>query len=389
MKSGCRLIGAVIVISVAAGAQELKTPTGSVGANLRSGALNLVAAPDLVVTGVRQDPPDPVLANQRVTFTVTVRNQGSAIAVFPPASRFISQAGISRANSSGNAASIGPGQTSSFVFNWLFSGPGTFKTSFKVDPDNVVAESNESNNERSESYTIVGGGTPDLIIESIAVEPAQPMLMDDIRLNVTIRNQGSGVASIGAGRILESVGTNTVSVSGSVNLAPGATETRLIRPKQLTAGTHEIRVVVDPGNAVGETNELNNAGAVTVRIASLPSTARPDLAITAISLDPPNPAVTDTWRFAVTLQNQGNWPIQIAPGIQYVARRYPSQSDWVGITSSALISIPPGGTYVGHLYPGTGSRVGTNTIYFRADPENAVPESDESDNEKSVSFTLR
>ena len=72
-----------------------------------------------------------------------------------------------------------------------------------------------------------------------------------------------------------------------------------------------------------------------------------------------------------------------------MARRYPSENNWTGITRSVAISIPPGGTFVGHQYPGIGRRAGTNTVYFLADPDDVVSESNESNNQKSFTYTIR
>ena len=394
---GCAILG-ILLVSTTAGAQDPVAPVRQGSAILREGAARLVVAPDLVVSEVRQDPGDPVQLNRQVTFTVTIRNQGAADAVFPPASRFLSAFGVSRANSTGSAAIIRPGQTSVFVFHWLLNQPGASTMPFKVDPDNVVAESNETNNEKSENYLVVATGKPDLVIESMVTEPVDPRLTDNIKLRVAIRNQGMGVASITGDRlVLASVGTRdaplpgymNVRLSGSMNLAPGASETRVVNVLRPTAGTHKIRVMVDPEHLVDESDESNNERAIPVTIADVPLTARPDLVIASIGLDPPNPAATDNWRFEVTLKNQGKVSAQIPQGLGYMARRYPSENNWTGITRSVAISIPPGGTFVGHQYPGIGRRAGTNTVHFLADPDDVVSESNESNNQKIFTYTIR
>jgi len=111
----------------------------------------------------------------------------------------------------------------------------------------------------------------------------------------------------------------------------------------------------------------------------------PDLIITDIVQDPPNPIPNQSWRFLVTLKNQGTANAFFPKGTKYMANK--EGNSWNGITWDSDITIPPGGTFTGLKYVGVNA-TGNYTITFKADPDNTIVESSKNNNEKTINYSI-
>ncbi len=102
--------------------------------------------PDLAIVDVKQDPPGAVLSkNANVRYLVVVRNFGSA-----PCRQQIFVSGPGGATNGFSGLGPGESKTVPLPFSYFSSGPG--KTTidgivFAVDPQNLIRESNEGNNQ--------------------------------------------------------------------------------------------------------------------------------------------------------------------------------------------------------------------------------------------------
>jgi len=180
------------------------------------------SAIDLVmVNGTTFDAPDPVVAGQKLTFTVTVTNAGSAATTTDPAPntvvvRVALPTGLdldSAAASNGFACSPA-GPTTGPVGNVDCSGNlnagdsvivtvtttvtasagTTLATVATADPANDIVESNEGNNTKTAITSVVAApctGCIDLVAGSVTATPPSPVLNNtDVTYNFAVTNVG-------------------------------------------------------------------------------------------------------------------------------------------------------------------------------------------------------
>ncbi|MFI6485671.1 CARDB domain-containing protein [Nonomuraea sp. NPDC050663] len=122
--------------------------------NAASGSLTVSQAPgpDLQVTGITTTPPNPAVGAP-VSFTVAVNNRGIS-----PAPASVTRVTVGSATLNGNAPAIAAGATANVAISGTWtatSGGATILAA--ADATNVVAETNETNNTRTQSI-VVGRG---------------------------------------------------------------------------------------------------------------------------------------------------------------------------------------------------------------------------------------
>jgi subtilase family serine protease len=147
-----------------------------------------------------------------------------------------------------------------------------------------VEELNENNNVFNTTFSVTEPITdelPDLIIESISLDPATPRAGDAVSVAVTVRNQGGAdfpaidnaveisVSSIaggytGAFNLTDALAAgNSVQLTSIVNQRGGGDNPFSV------AGDVDVTTVADPSNVIEEENESNNSFATTFNV--LPS----------------------------------------------------------------------------------------------------------------------
>jgi subtilase family serine protease len=150
---------------------------------------------------------------------------------------------------------------------------GTYWVFALADANNVVAESNETNNATAQRITI---GPPDLVVSSLVV-PTSATRGATITVTDTTKNSGQGLAAASATRFYLSptaaLGPGAALLSGSRlvgALPPGATSsgsTGLTIDAGTAPGVYYLIAVADGDSAVAEASETNNTAArkITVR----------------------------------------------------------------------------------------------------------------------------
>ncbi len=153
--AGTRPMGSYAVSAVVDPANTIVEQNN--GNNSFTAASPLVVAqapgPDLQVLGIASNPPNPAVGAS-VTFTVAVRNRGTAATGATTVTRLV--AGSTTLNT--NTASIAAGATVTVAVSgsWTATSGGATLTA-TADATNVVAETNETNNAFSQSI-VVGRG---------------------------------------------------------------------------------------------------------------------------------------------------------------------------------------------------------------------------------------
>jgi hypothetical protein len=124
---------------------------------------------------------------------------------------------------------------------------------------------------------------PDLVVKDVVVSKPSPVAGDALLFSAVVANVGTKATASGAViRVAFSIDGTRVSVSNTYKTAllPGASATLTANTGPTgsatwtaTAGSHNLRAVVDAGNTIAESDETNNARTETLTVASSTDTS--------------------------------------------------------------------------------------------------------------------
>lgn len=211
--------------------------------------------PDLIVALLTV--PNRVDTGQPIRVLALVRNNGTWPS--PP-----TEVGFSVDGTPHNATRVDalvPGAEASVASPVWNATRGTHELAARVDPMDVVPELNETNNVARLQVTIPFGGVnrselPDLTIDTITWEPAQPKAGDDVVITATVVNKGNDTVA-GAFTVAFLVDGSPLDSATTKGLGDGPLKL-VSRPWKATPGKHTLRVEVDPEGTVQEREEGNN-----------------------------------------------------------------------------------------------------------------------------------
>ncbi|MDB5175884.1 MAG: C-terminal target protein [Candidatus Saccharibacteria bacterium] len=307
------------------------TPTPTPTPTTPTTPTTTAGSPDLVVTALNWSPASP-LVNDKVTFTATIKNQGTAATtsgIIAGVSFLVD--GKQVAWSDTQTGAIAPGASVTVTANsgptksalWTASTAGTKTIAAVVDDINRIKnESNENNNTLTRVLTVnTPTPKPDLVLSDVTWSPASPKPGDNVTFSATVKNIGS--AATPANTIMGvsfSVDGKQVSWSDNITspLAAGASvkATADNGPSKsavwpATAGTKTVLAFVDDINRIkNEFDETNNTLTTTMSVITPPPTTplptnRPDLVLTDLSWSPFTPKAGENVTFSATVKNQG------------------------------------------------------------------------------------
>lgn len=119
--------------------------------------------PDLVISGPITASPNPAKVGIPVLVSFKMSNVGLSPAT-PAQYNYTNQAGgfskIHSSNTCSGSASLKPRESCTSAYLFTFSSSGTKTLTIKLDPNNLVKESNEKNNDYSVTLIVVTSPTP-------------------------------------------------------------------------------------------------------------------------------------------------------------------------------------------------------------------------------------
>ena len=252
---GLGSVGLVGTAPVSPGATTNYTLTATNAAGWYSVTLTVIVGtapppasdPDLIITDI---------VRSGSTISYVIKNKGTATAG-PSTSRF-SIDGVIKATDAVGPLSAGASSTESFSYSYTCSGTSD-SVAVQADKGNVVAESNEGNNARSESWTCLIATMPmipvifkpDLVITDI--------WRDGNKIRYRIKNQG--IADAGPSQTRLVVDGMVKSVDGVGAIPHGAEIPQVFATYNLPVllfHTFNLKVIADYPNAIAETVESNN-----------------------------------------------------------------------------------------------------------------------------------
>ena len=346
--------------------------------------------PDLIVSSITPAVTS-VAQGSNLSFSYVIKNQGGVGAGLNYSSWLVdSKPTVGSGSVWDTINSLAAGATASFTDSISTSGLSVGTHTLWVDADNWnnVAESTETNNWNSVTFTVTAPPQPDLIVSSITPAVSSVAQGTNLSFSYVIKNQGTAAAGLNYSSWL--VDSKPTVGSGSVwdtinSLAVGATAsfTDSISTSGLSVGTHTLWVDADNWNNVAESTETNNWNSVTFTVTAPP---QPDLIVSSITPAVSSVAQGTNLSFSYVIKNQGT----AAAGLNYSSWLVDSKPT-VGSGSvwDTINSLAAGATasFTDSIST-SGLSVGTHTLWVDADNWNNVAESTETNNWNSVTFTV-
>ena len=188
----------------------------------------------------------------------------------------------------------------SFPYTWIPVSEGPVEIKAVVDEANLVNESNEENNQQADTVTVAEQFLPDLVIEDIS--PGQGGIQVGKLSNITVKVKNQGTAP--SEEVVAKYYINNEAATENIRIPPlsegaGTDVAFSLTPDK--EGSMEVKVFVDSGTSVYESNESNNQFIKVVDVKAVLS----DLKIESLSLNPENPKPGENITFTVTIKNSG------------------------------------------------------------------------------------
>jgi subtilase family serine protease len=363
----------------------------------------VVSKPDLVVT-VLGNPPATAIPGQSFVVTATVENQGVADAGASSTSFSLVPANAgTRKNLKGmySVDTLAPGTSATApVTVTLYSDtvPNTYVLRACADGPGIIPESGEGNNCRTSAGLLQVLAPPDLTVTAVANPPATAAQGQAILATSTIKNVSTVPAAESTARyyLVAIDGSRKIDLSGKPPIPaiePGHTFTATHRVKvraETVPGPYFLQACADSGKVLAEKNENNNcftaAGTITV-------TPRPDLVTESVLLRDPAPVVVllgGTVRLEFTVTNQGPGPAAASQMRFFLVNPNTQQTkDLKGHPAVPKLDKTKSATVKSSVTVFTDSKPGTYRIRGCADYNEAVPETDETNNCVMATGTIR
>lgn len=217
-------------------------------------------------------------------------------------------------------------------------------------------------------------GRPDLLVSNndLAVSPARPQPGQSTTIALSVHNIGEAEAANVGWSITDAPegGTPAVIQSGTIaSIAPGGTATVSV-PRTFSGGTHALTAIVDGNDTIDEANEQNNRGVQSLFVRAASSI---DLRVSSVTAAPARPAAGQTASIRVRVDNSG------ADAAESTLRLYDGVPGAGGVAIAELPLLIGGGG-ADQFDVDYAVTAGSRVIYAVADPANALPEMDETNN---------
>jgi hypothetical protein len=363
---------------------------------------------ELHITDLRLDPPSPIAAGWDVECSLELRNAGEIAAEPFLLTLAIRPCGLSCDDSASEwvAAVDAAGGPVDLLIPGLERGearwitltfstpelpPGVYGLRATADADDSILEMDESNNAveiafrlgESQISPLPTGDHANLTIQGLAVEPAAPCEESIVELRGIVVN--NGVEATGeflvSYRWIDPYGNQyELGTEQMPGLAASSSQSfaRTYDTTSFPAGVHQAFVIVDPDGRIPERDETDNHGRVEVSVCGGDVPVRPDLVVSAVRFESPDAplaegnAVEKGQRLYayVTVRNAGNVPS--GPfSVSFETSLGAEIESWTSVGPLDQVEVS---------HPLPTSVAGEFAVTVRVDPDQLIPEGNETDN---------
>ena len=310
--------------------------------------------PDLIPTSLT---PTTLYVNQSNEITVTIKNEGGSAGSFNVSLKYDGTLiGVN------TIYSLGASKEKRTKFTWTPTSTGTFNLTVTVDPENVIEESDETNNVMSVNVT-VEIPIPDLVPTSL-MPPPMIYRNHTNTIPATVRNNGFDDAS--AFNVSLSANGTVVDTGGVSGLTGDSSTTISFSWTPSELGYFELCVLADSDDEIVESDETNNERCENVSVEE----GNPDLTISKVALKTMG-YVNKENILGVTVENIGaknaaSFTVTLdVDGTQLGEQNIPSLDAWMSIELE---------------FAWTPTDIGGHGLTATADSNDEIEESDETNN---------
>ncbi|MCB1033077.1 MAG: hypothetical protein KDD47_04500, partial [Acidobacteria bacterium] len=324
------------------------------------------------------------------TFRVMLRNRGT---VDSPTTqvRYRVTDGTTTRELGTNTVQLAAGEAVEQTIVWRVNLLGDLSFTAELDPDDMVPESDETNNLGTLAFAATAVTDPNLTVDfrDLVFDPNPGLEGSPLTLSVLVRNAGGTAATDVEVAFYDGDPAQGGTLFGDLvvisSIDPGASALASTTvPEVPDAADRLIFAVVDPANQITEFDETDNAAFETLPVLSLPDLA---LSVAALDLSPRFPRPGEPVTLTVTVTNLGE------QGATDVLVRV-----WDG--DPATGGTPVGGDQVIPSVPGNGNGQAVFSWTFDgageprpivaiADPDGAVREQNESNNRADLDVAVQ
>lgn len=277
------------------------------------------------------------------------------------------------------------GTASEREFLWRPDRAGTHALRVVADPDDVVAELDETNNIAALTVEVAHGDEPNLVVElgSILFDPDPPREGRPLAMLATVRNLGRDDAeAFNVGLYLDDPRTGGLRL-GVTRLMEGlagdaSAQVRIDVPDYPAWGDAALYVFADSDGEIVERNEDDNLG-----IRETTALKLGDLAVApgGIQVEPGSPVFGVQVRATVEVSNTGEQPTLPVPARLF--ERGPQESVEV-MPALTVPGLEPGATHLLEWSWIFGQVLGADLLTVSIDPDNLEREHQETNNEATL-----
>jgi|GEM_PF-2165394 len=293
-----------------------------------------------------------------------------------------------------------PGASVSYVGFKRALNPGerlTLKVAL-LDPKNSVKESNTKNNSltrrlgcgkpgqasiRSQRFGQVKTPprlAPDLTITMMKITPTAPTTEDTIRFSAYVTNIGAATAPASKAGIR--IGGETYPMLWNKPAITPQSSNAIVRLKRIERpGRYRVTFIADASNAVAESNENNNDKYLEFTVRE----RLPDITLKDAEIKPANPTTNDMIHFTARVINIGeveSGPLSCGVRVGGESQPYPGYYGGIPVDSPQAQKFAVArGLRI--------TRPGNYVVRFVVDTHNQVKESDETNNQITLHFTVQ
>ncbi len=335
--------------------------------------------PDLKVESITPSPDPPVLGHQ-TTITASIKNVGNQAVNRGYQGRFDID-GYPYGSPIQFPPGLAPGQTTTAQTTWTPQQGGPYAIGFSVDITQNVTETDESGTSNYRQISVSPQtAKPDMIVQDIVWEPAQPYRGSSVTIKATIKNIGYIPVPIPCwgGVSIDGISAGLAYVPGPIPVGGLVEATFVWTPAE--SRTYQITFHADAMYYVSEMDEQNNGRTEEVAV-SEPPQGPPDLAIDGVEWKPQYPVNGSLVTMNFTVRNRGNAT---------------ARAPFKGLLSGPL-GVIGSTTFTSDLAPNAiaiailtwePNLTGLRTFHFDIDSDAAVTEWNETNNRRSFQVLI-
>ncbi|MBD2517342.1 S8 family serine peptidase [Nostoc sp. FACHB-973] len=363
--------------------------------NAIAGTIN-ITKPDLILQNAVA--PSSASVGSTISVSYQVKNQGNANAGYSYTNFYLSQDLTLDSNDkyigydyvADIAAGISRSESTTLTIDSTINA-GNYYLIYHGDGDGNVSESNENNNAIGKAIAINPAGKPDLIVQN-ASAPSSASVSSTIQLSYQVKNQGVGSAIASTTNFYLSkdnaYSTDDVLLgSDAVNtIAAGATSSETVSlaiANTIATGNYYLLYRADGDSKIAETNESNNvvSKAITITKADL---------IIQNAVAPSSVSVGGTINISYQVKNQDVGSAIASTTKFYLSKDNAYSTDDVLLGSDGVNSIAAGVTSSETASLAIANTIAAGNYYllYRADADNKIAESNESNNVVSKAIAI-